>query len=987
MNAPPAHERAARPARARRRLRLTQFVKRGVLLVLFVVSAAPAVARAQGGPIYICVVDDDKRKECKDGEDRGMSDVQITIHDEVEHENVRLPYAYFDAAGIYIYPNPESGSKYKIRAFRQGDYYYEGTARAKARQKPVMTTPRPIAISKYPAGSSLPRTGPPRGDAAAAQTVIVRLVKVASYQTPTARQQKDAGVGADKQKDEKADAPQTTGPEDRCIQFVSGSPSRATGAQRGASEPEPKKLRGAHIVASLVARGSEGQDISVGVRDDSLTDGEGKFCLKPDLDGTYQLMVFADDHITKALVLIAKSGTVELYDEDGSRNSSLRIEMESETREMELAEAFEEASGIGDYSRQQIFSDPFVEYLPLPGVRRLDSLALLVPGVLPPPESVGGVGPGVSGGVGASGQFSANGLRSRENNFTVDNSDNNDEEVGARRQGYFSLSPQSVESVAEVQVITALGDVRFGRNFGGQVNTVTKSGEYGFHGSLYGFLTDDGLNARDFFDSDARGAANVLRRSSDGSPVTLDGQPLAPSTPAGGENKLTRGQGGFAVGGRVPRTKWFFFHSFERQEEDSERESHFAVPTVAERGLFGSGETGLSPGGSAVFPASLPGNALFSLYPFPNNPGGPYGGNTYTAVLPSGGRGTLFSSKLTRQLVGDGKPAEGPWYKGLFRNFLQAGNYFSGRYSFTQDSRTLPATGGAVFSALRPHVRTQNVALHLTRVLGPGASDLLRFSYGRTNLSFPEVRDPFLSPSSLFPGTRFLLNAPLLLNVTSPGGPAGYVSASSPAGQTLLSALGMGGVTQTEQVTGPLGQVSVAGFSPLGVDVYNFPQWRANNTTQFGDTITLVKGGNIWTLGADVRKANINTEQDRNFRPLASFNGVASGSALTLTRPDGSAVPQARLGGATLAAAGVPTGLFHTLAVEPNSSLGIRYSQVNLFAQLARRVAHNLQLTWGVRYELNTVPDTVGRRLRGHSTPRSLRGRPRRRWPPAARRR
>src|SRR5581483_5092409 len=49
------------------------------------------------------------------------------------------------------------------------------------------------------------------------------------------------------------------------------------------------------------------------------------------------------------------------------------------------------------------------------------------------PLPLGGtVGPGLGAGFGTPGQFSVNGLRARSNNFTVDGSDNNDEDVGVR---------------------------------------------------------------------------------------------------------------------------------------------------------------------------------------------------------------------------------------------------------------------------------------------------------------------------------------------------------------------------------------------------------------------------------------------------------------------------------------------------------------------------------------------------------------------------
>src|SRR5262249_10957701 len=113
-----------------------------------------------------------------------------------------------------------------------------------------------------------------------------------------------------------------------------------------------------------------------------------------------------------------------------------------------------------DARRSGSFSEIEVGSLPLGGVtltRTFYELALLLPGVAPPPQTLGSVaGPGVGAGVGSAGQFAVNGLRSRANNFTVDGSDNNDEDIGVRRQGFVALIPQPIESVKEYQAITLL---------------------------------------------------------------------------------------------------------------------------------------------------------------------------------------------------------------------------------------------------------------------------------------------------------------------------------------------------------------------------------------------------------------------------------------------------------------------------------------------------------------------------------------------------
>ena len=102
-----------------------------------------------------------------------------------------------------------------------------------------------------------------------------------------------------------------------------------------------------------------------------------------------------------------------------------------------------------DGRRSGSFDKDDVLILPLGGptlARSFDELALLLPGVAPPPQTLGSVaGPGVGAGVGSAGQFAVNGLRSRANNFTVDGSDNNDEDIGVRRQGFVALIPQPIE--------------------------------------------------------------------------------------------------------------------------------------------------------------------------------------------------------------------------------------------------------------------------------------------------------------------------------------------------------------------------------------------------------------------------------------------------------------------------------------------------------------------------------------------------------------
>jgi hypothetical protein len=621
-----------------------------------------------------------------------------------------------------------------------------------------------------------------------------------------------------------------------------------------------------------------------------------------------------------------------------------------------------------DSRRGGAFTDVEVQGLLLGGVtltRTFDELALYLPGVALPPQTLGGgSGPGVGAGVGTSGQFSANGLRSRENNFTVDGSDNNDEDIGVRRQGFFTLVPQSVESIKEYQVITLLAPAQFGRNVGAQVNAISRSGGSELHGTAFGLFNSSQLNARNYFDT-ANGNA-VTPVTAGGRPVIaapafnfnqqtlkfepVGGRALTTRNGSGGEDSFTLGQGGFVLGGPVVARKVFYFVSAEGQLLNASKEASFAVPTVEERGAFDSGASGLffnrfRNDAEFAFPTTSGGDAVFSLFPFPNNPQGVYGANTLTQELPASARGVILSGKLDYD----------------FRLGERAQS-LTGRYNYTNDRRDIPVTGGALFSTLRPRVRTQNFSFFFNSELsGPSARTLLfnqlRLSYGRTRLRFDEVRDRgHMIESQSFPGEPFLLNARVLENLTLPNFNAATNSVTPNTGPVFYRDAGT-----VEDRLGPLGQVVVAGFSPVGVDVFHFPQKRVNNTYQLADQMTLKRGSHTFIFGTDDRRTELNSILPRNFRPLLSFQGapiLASGAGgLTITNDF--------VEPSTLAAASAASGFFQTLTRGSDSGINLRFYQLGFYFQDDWRVRPNLSLSLGLRYETNTPAREVRGRIEG----------------------
>lgn len=612
-----------------------------------------------------------------------------------------------------------------------------------------------------------------------------------------------------------------------------------------------------------------------------------------------------------------------------------------------------------DARRSGSFSEEDVSALPLGGTtftRTFDELALLLPGVAPPPQTLGSfAGPGQGSGVGTSGQFAVNGLRSRGNNFTVDGSDNNDEDIGVRRQGFLSLVPQPIESIREYQAITLLAPAQFGRNFGANVNAVSKSGGNQVHGNLFGFFNSSQLNARNFFDS-ANGNDLVQVRANSGAAVTLDGQPLRVRNHSGGEDSFTLGKVGGTLGGPIRRQSTFYFLAAEGQLINATQEENFAVPSIEQRGIFGSGATGISgnPLNSAgsqfrARPTNSSGDAFYSLFPFANNPTGIYGLNTYTQVLPASARGIVGSAKLDH-------------------NFNLGGltQSLTARYNYTDDQRELSKTGEAIFSTLKPKVRAQNLSLYFNSQLsGAGSSNQLfnqiRVSYGRTRLRFNEVR-PCLAtdaafsndcvlPSDLFPNQPFLINRTSIENRTVPVGSTPSLSPDQQRDNSVVyRRLIFNRPIHTEDDLGPLGQISIAGFSPLGVDVNNFPQTRVNNTYQFADVLSWRFGNHSAAFGTDNRRSELNSNLPRVTRPYVTFNGAPPLLANRFFKPE------------DLAATGVPSNFFLTLAnignqpVSTAADLSLRFYQLNFFGQDDWRILPNLSLAYGLRYETNTTP-------------------------------
>jgi len=184
----------------------------------------------------------------------------------------------------------------------------------------------------------------------------------------------------------------------------------------------------------------------------------------------------------------------------------------------------------------------FVDNLPLNG-RSFQSLLLLTPGVTMTSVNSGSLG-----------QFSVNGQRADANYVTVDGVSANfgmstsyfmAESLGGAVPatnvlgGYNSLV--SVDAMQEFRIQTSTYAPEFGREPGGQVSIVTRSGSNSFHGTAFDYLRNDVFDARDYFNRNC----------------------FSGTCTEGRKPPLRQNDFGGVFGGPIVKDKAFFFFSYE----------------------------------------------------------------------------------------------------------------------------------------------------------------------------------------------------------------------------------------------------------------------------------------------------------------------------------------------------------------------------------------------------------------------------------------
>ncbi|HTR34415.1 MAG TPA: carboxypeptidase regulatory-like domain-containing protein [Bryobacteraceae bacterium] len=342
-------------------------------------------------------------------------------------------------------------------------------------------------------------------------------------------------------------------------QVVGGSISGSVFDESGAG------IAGATVIIRNVETGSERK---------LTTDESGRYAVPSLPVGKYQVTGskenFRPQTKTGVELVVAQTTVVDLALQLGDVKQTITVE--------------ETASPVVLTTQPDsgLVSERQVKDLPLNG-RSYDGLITLNPGVV-------NYTSGRSGSVGTSNSslgsmFAVSGRRPQENLYLLNGVEYTGASVINNTPGGASGELLGVDAVREFNVVTDTYGAEYGKRPGGQVSIVTASGSNQLHGTVYEFLRNSVLDARNFFD---QGAIPQFQRNVFGG----------------------------ALGGPLKRDKLFLFGNYEGFRQHLGLSDVTLVPDNAAR----SGYLPASGGGLqnvGVAPGVAP---LLALWPVQNGP-------------------------------------------------------------------------------------------------------------------------------------------------------------------------------------------------------------------------------------------------------------------------------------------------------------------------------------------------------------------------------
>lgn len=481
----------------------------------------------------------------------------------------------------------------------------------------------------------------------------------------------------------------------------------------------------ASIIGTIVdSSGAAMEGVAVTVMNEStntsvrvVTDNAGAYTAVNLIPGSYQITAsrtgFRQVVFRNFVLQVGQSARLDLTMEVGAVEQTVEV-----TGAIPLLQT--ENASVG-----QVISSAAVSSLPLNG-RNFVQLAMLAPGV----SGLDYAQPGTintgkrpdelrPGGT----ALQANGALSQSNQVLLDGIDNTE-----MISQTFIVRP-AVEGIQEFKVLTNNAGAEYGRSVGAVVVVTSKSGSNQFHGSLFEFLRNERLDARNFFArSDAPKPPFKLNQygASLGGPVLLPGY--------NGRNRT------------------FFFANYEGYREVFGDTQLVTVPIaqirtgdfrgVVPNGIYDPLTTRANPAGGAPIRERFPddiippsrfdpiGAGMVNLWPLPQRPGL---ANNYVSY-------PIKRSSLHR---GDGR---------IDHQLSQKDTLFF-RYSADWSALIIPDTfdrnigGNEASFAGDNDVKGRNMVAAWTRAFAPGTIGDFRYGYTQFNMALlpTELSNPLWS--------------------------------------------------------------------------------------------------------------------------------------------------------------------------------------------------------------------------------------------------
>jgi len=457
----------------------------------------------------------------------------------------------------------------------------------------------------------------------------------------------------------------------------------------------------------------------------------------------------------------------------------------------------------------------------------------------------------------------------------------------------------SQEAVQEFQINRTNYGTALGGSSGGNINIVTRSGSNRFHGSLFAFFRNDALDAQDPFSF-----TSALAPGSTFNPANPDNA----GTPV--KNSLSRQQFGGSLGGPIDLDKTFFFVTYEGLRESQQA----SVPLFTNTSILRPDSGGASFGGNNQI-AVIQGLAGLGSTPVPclSNPA-----PNPPTFLPASTCAGILNNILTVN------PATSPRSAFLLNQFEDN----SGVFPFTSTSDMASA--------------------RLDHKLGAQDQLFFRFNFGRDNETNPNLQ-------SL---TGFSSGNTIKMFDNTLEGAWFHELNSNTQNEFRLQ----GNLSKFYAIPNTPGeaQLVMSGFaSSLGTNIF-LPSLTKMHRFEAADNITMIRGSNTVTMGADIL-ARYNRTQSNTFFPGRFVFGSLPGGAISPCLQDPAAncgltgLNPAEVNSLQSASLGLPQ-FYQQGFGDPNVTVLLPFYAGYFQDQV--KVSSNFTFTFGLRYELD-VRDAV----------------------------